>query len=361
MAVPIRGGFFDDSSSDDEDQQKNESSSENVTVKAEADADEEEFHDAYQEIQDDDAEEEDIEIVADDEDGSNEVDVPETAIVDEEEDEEGASDINEASNIEVQSFVEEGVQEGDEEAASFTTETVIMDDPSIDDGDSSAFVDRMELADAYDEGETTPGSFELESSEESAAPAGDLPAKVIDAATRKTLIKDLKYRPGEVDVMKPDIAALVVEKRLDRPQEGIPKNFIRTDLPKRRNLMKVLPKVLAGGVVVAAAVVANGKLEFLQQTRQESSESLLLDEVMSSLEAAASTEKADEYDSVSSESEVVEDDIKHVNEHTDSIGDLHPHSLKPGQPPNDQLDVTWLDKAITFVENKIKAALRMEM
>lgn len=45
---------------------------------------------------------------------------------------------------------------------------------------------------------------------------------------RQTLINDLAYLPGEVDEMEPEVARIVISKRLRRPPSGMPKAWSRS-------------------------------------------------------------------------------------------------------------------------------------
>jgi hypothetical protein len=128
------------------------------------------------------------------------------------------------------------------------------------DDDSAAFVDRMDLADAYDEGEpgigdvleqaacrgTSEAEVVIQTKEEEATPSsGDIPESVsradanplpsfIDSQTEKVLRKDLKFRRYEVKSMRPEIAVVVAQKRLRRPLEGMPRNWYKSDVSKRK-------------------------------------------------------------------------------------------------------------------------------
>ena len=326
-----------------------------------------------EEVDDYDAEiENSVDGIADDTESESRVDV-----------EEGKDD---EATIEVQPFMEE------QEESSFATANLV-DDPSIDD-DSSAFVDRMELADAYDEGETTPGSFEeeiesrtnveatadneepaladaseaesLEATDDSVASNGK-PA--ISVAMAKILREELKYSGKEVSAMKSEIATMVVEKRLHRPTEGMPPNWYRDGKPPapldvKRVLTRVVIPVAAGALAVRAATASGGfdfdVSEFFEKIPFRKNEPApveipVAEPVKETIPSELETFPVD------LEMEEADEDIKPVNEHTGALGDAHPHSVKPGQVPQDELDVTWLDKAITAVERRIKAFFRMEL
>jgi hypothetical protein len=260
---------------------------------------------------------------------------------------------------------------------SFSRET-----PTMDDGDTSAFVDRMELADAYDEGETTPGSFEVESAasdasstqtavaadtEAPSAPVNAALGKVpteIDQATKKVLILELKYRRAEVKNMRPDVAKIAVEKKLKRPIEGVPANWFVGGTPSRRgSLFKILPKVLVPVIVGAMAVATGTSFDF---STLGSSSAVPKSARLKPPPAAASSPGLTPVETVKEEEESsrqpllaskeTEPDVVPKEKHGNALDTVHAHSVKPGQrPAAKNLDVTLLDKGITAVENKVKA------
>ena len=301
----------------------------------------------------------------------------------------------------------EAVQQ-QQEASSYPAD-VVVDDPSIDD-DSSAFVDRMELADAYDEGETTPGETEADTTSKSSisvpvAEADDDNEEVIvleetkDAAKKsspvrlntqqappidkemmKLLVKQLNYRRREVNAMKHDIVAMVAAKRLHRPLEGIPSHWFRNDDASKpfkaaRNVItRFLIPISAGTLFLWASMAQRDSgIEFTgtEHFSQPSIPSVAEpDAKVPAYDAAESTAttgatafetQEEEDETAASPLATPKESVKHVNEHVGSLYDPHPHSVKPGQPPQDELDVTWLDKGITAVENRIKSFLRMEL
>ena len=163
------------------------------------------------------------------------------------------------ATVEVEAYTkddaDDDTKESEGDSSSFTAQAV-LDNPTIDDNDSSTYMDRMELADAYDEDvavDTDPGAAtepvkqvypESTTTATTTAAAANAPAvpTSIDAATRKTLIKDLKYRKKEVDAMKPEIAAIVADKRLSRPWEGMPANWYRNGKPSQKPPITVCSK-----------------------------------------------------------------------------------------------------------------------
>ena len=134
------------------------------------------------------------------------------------------------------------------------------------DDESSAFVDRMELADAYDDVDTTADQEDTSlaavtaataigaggSDPEDASEEASVEATEITDSMKKSLIKELKYKAREVKFMRPDIAVTILEKNLQRPPEGIPPSWYiegtKLDaLGLRENVIKVSVALVALG------------------------------------------------------------------------------------------------------------------
>jgi hypothetical protein len=286
---------------------------------------------------------------------------------------------------------------------------------AMDDGDSSAFVDRMELAD--DEGETTSGGFEAEnesvgSGTASVAPGGDYavqeeaqesassavpeqqassgaqeeaqestnstvaeqqasaapaPPTEISATTKDILMNELKYRLSEVEKMRPDVAKIVANKRLQRPTEGVPVNwFVAGKMPKRNGLLKILPKILVPVLVGALAVTTGIGFDLspnslLPAKKPQPPRPSLFVEYEISTPAEDAVEVDDDDTKATEEQESKPDDLP-ANEQVNAPSKVHAHSIKPGhRPAADVVDVTWLDKGITAIERTIKSFLGWEI
>jgi hypothetical protein len=284
-----------------------------------------------------------------------------------------------------------------------TPESSFSREAVMDDGDSSAFVDRMELADAYDEGETTSGGFEGENNgdgsgidsvapvgrsetqeeaqestssavpeqQDSAAPA---PPTEISAATKEILMNELKYRRSEVEKMRPDVAKIAADKRLQRPTEGVPVNwFVAGKVPRRKGQLNVLilVPVLVGTLVPvlfgAAAVLPGiyfglGPSYVFPAKKPQPPQPSLFAEYETSKSAEGAVEVDDNYTKATEEPDSEnEPDFLPVNEHVNAPSQVHAHSIKPGNLPADAMDVTWLDKGITAIERTIKDFLGWEI
>jgi hypothetical protein len=233
------------------------------------------------------------------------------------------------------------------EDSNVSKEDNVQDDPTLVEDDSSANIDPLDLADAYDE--------DVEAEPPVAPPTPSKPT-TIDAATRRKLIKDLKYNRREVKFMKPEIAFLVAEKQLPRPVEGIPPHWLVAQ-PKSG----IVRKVLALTLTAVAIVVATQKLDVQEFDLSE------IWRRPKAVSSSSSSSRSDPFDlfEVTEEMEgasSTEEEIKPVNEHVNSVGDVHPHSIKPGQHSvQDDLDTTWLDKLITSIERKVQAFFRMKL
>ena len=93
---------------------------------------------------------------------------------------------------------------------------------------------------------------------------------MITSAERSVLVNELGYSPEEVDVMRPDIAAQLVEKRTKRPfgTREMPEAWKRGGTPPGRNgsgvgglLSNNLVKLFLVGVAMIWGAVATGRLE----------------------------------------------------------------------------------------------------
>jgi hypothetical protein len=311
-------------------------------------------------------------------------------------------------------------QQEQQAASSFTTDAVLLEDPAIDDNDSSTYVDRMDLADAYDEdfvgldttdahtdgGDTTASTVfattestnanrtaatadvVVESVTAAAADSSSVTTMSIDDDTRKVLIQDLKYRKSEVDAMKPDIAAVVAAKKLYRPPEGMPANWhmntngTTTTRSQRDQIIQILPKIILPAIVgaiaitkgpdfVAAMTASSSKRSWARAAAKHNIPAAVgaIPMESSSSSLVSSTAATTQQPLLVGEPFVPQNNgqqpLLPVNEHTSALGEIHPHSVKPGKHPlpvdESDLDVTWLDKLITAVGRKIQAFLRLEI
>jgi hypothetical protein len=241
--------------------------------------------------------------------------------------------------------------------------------------ESSKYVDRMDFADAYDEDVAVDTDLEAkEQPDRSGIPV----ASVIDNETRQVLIKKLKYKAKEVDAMIPEIGFILVSKNLQRPFEGMPTNWCKPGYQpsSTRNIhpfVKALPKIVLPVIIGAIAVKAGTNKFFFSSSSSTSTPNYndSFSEVKSNDLASASVSDFPAYDDLTADLSSAAthreplvpqtEPLRPVNDHTNALRDKHPHSLKPGLPVEDELDVTWLDKLLTAVERKIKVFLQIKI
>jgi len=275
---------------------------------------------------------------------------------------------------------------------------------STDDENSSAFVDRMELADAYDlEDPGEENSVGADGAEAMAAVSAatavggggsDSGSQVADAEPTKDdeetqaevavaeeamipnevkdiLLNELDFKPSDLKVLRPEIAAMLVENRLQKPYEGMPPNwylpntYSQTTDKMRKNLVKAA--TTAVGVAAVALVAAKGKdmggIFDLDEIKE------LLQKIPAALAAIpASRESRQQNKAATKEvTSVPIMDPEEVEPQDDDEAEVedHPHSVKPGATEipayEKNLDKTALDKFITKIENAIKAFFRIKI
>ena len=342
---------------------------------------------------------------------------------------------------------EESWEEVDVETVEEQPSTTTTADLFVTDDDSSAFVDREELADAYDEGESVVGKIQTGNSEsddrvsiDDVPPPDDLslpihekhtikeelqlepetkddkpvdpvlpkveadpdlPPKdnaqetemeteketemeteietemeteadesidpentdaisfipsIIDQATEEILIQQCKYTKTEVSMMKPDIAAVVAQKRLQRPLEGMPPNWIREGFSTQTNnchretlirMAKRIPKAVFP--VTLAALAIYGGLDIRNIIMSSESQKQIIPEPIPIFNGEI------EQDMV-----VTQEEGDHLAE-SNHLTEVIVESLKPGSTPKAPKDESWMDMVITCVANCFHAFWKLEI
>ena len=200
------------------------------------------------------------------------------------------------------------------------------------------------------------------STEEGEAKDGIVVPSEITPEMKQILVHELKFRPEEVSVMRPDIAAVVVEKRLARPLEGMPENWFLAG--KRREFVQADLQKRIRRIVIPLSAVALA----LTMTRVgRSGSSPLIDwdpsVALSKLKRMLLGKKDTSFYEQERTSLPNEDEIIPANEHVNAIDEPHPHSIRPEEePPNEEeLDVSWLDKIWTKMSRMFRAFARAEI
>jgi hypothetical protein len=298
-------------------------------------------------------------------------------------------------------FLEDAFQEEafEEEEAGEGPLAPVYEERMATDDDSSAFVDPMELADAYDEGEITTagdehsvlvatggdsGSEQVEDEEgpgettpEEAAETSEVAARDEDATTeiteeQKAILMDfLKYRKEDIKVMRPEIALLVLANGLRRPIEGMPANwYVEGASPEsqvRVKAVKVALTTVALGVV--AAIGIQGDMDLSQLTDRVSAMVGKIPAALAAIPAAFSSKSSAKKTAAPAAAKSsalvvlptlpVADEVPELEEDKPEYDDGKPHSIKPSADHSrlkkEGTDMTWLDKGITKFENFFKA------
>jgi hypothetical protein len=281
----------------------------------------------------------------------------------------------------------------DEEPVIFTTQVLEERLSTTDDEYSSAFVDRMELADAYDEGETTTagdGSAALAAAttavggadEDAAQEEVEVEITEITDEMKSILQRELKYTPRDVKVLRADIASVVVAKRLRRPIEGMPPNwYVEGAKPSNGGLRQHVIKVSLTLAAVGTVVLLGLKGEDMGLDLDDVQDALkkfpaMLATMPAALQSATGRVKRSTVAALPAAASAVEEPPAAAAEQGETAAaeqgetdekseEDHPHSVKPGatHAPSyeEDLDKSILDKVITSIENVIKAFFRLKI
>ena len=269
-------------------------------------------------------------------------------------------------------------------------EQLLVDDPTIDD-DSSANVDRMEYADAYDEEEEERSSVDYSTPKytyrslaaDTTAPApvptsqssstklerageqidentdDDNPkiklSSMVTDEMKKVMTRDLKYTSRDLELIRPEIASIVVAKNVRRPSEGLPPNWYKEESVVSRSVSKanIISRRVVGSLIVGAVAIAGGskisEMDFsaLANTRLSIS--------WGKSKQVDPSPRRQEYPFQSSSSGIDGAGSELAVQQEELEGEVPDHSVRPGQAPAiEPVDELWLDKVITAVLSALK-------
>lgn len=434
--IVVRGGSDDQGYDEDEDEEDSPYDKKHNVETAtdqhgETEEDDEGEH-VYDELEDQEEEEEEPSMVEEEE-----VDVEleedyvqiehEELFEDDEEEEEGSDTVTYEESVVVIEEEEIEIEGGKEDESPEEETSVRLPTAQVleratagtntDDENSSAFVDRMELADAYDleddaaadaadasavggdnashvgasaatavgAGGSDPdtASHADEEAEGATLRAGEMFDLQITDEMRTVLLKELRFTPRDLKVLRPEIAAMLVAQKLQKPREGMPPNWylpsdaVPSSSNKSGKLRSLLVKTSLTVVAVGTAALVASKghemidLDDIQETFQKIPAALAaIPAAFGSMkEKAVPSPPPPPSQSARSTRDVLEDSGSvesappgDSEEEYDLDG--HPHSVKPGAavPAYEKdLDKTVLDKIITKIENAIKAFFRIKI
>mmetsp|Transcript_5125 Transcript_5125/g.10847 ORF Transcript_5125/g.10847 Transcript_5125/m.10847 type:complete len:398 (-) Transcript_5125:147-1340(-) len=289
-------------------------------------------------------------------------------------------------------LVNESATSSAEDAAVDVAEELLVDDPTIDE-DSSANVDRMEYADAYDDeeeeqnvvdyGASAPSSEEVVT-DAATTDGGEveefsdtLPtialASEITEEMKTIMLKELKYRASDLKVIRPEIASIIVAKMVERPAEGLPAHWYKERAATTAAASssgkegRTARKILISAVATTLAIGLGSKVDF----------SSTIGGGLSMLKPSPSAPKPSmqenpyqayhaDIEEIKKESQSVYAAIEEAKKEPETtpvsttpepvVDPMHDHSVRPGEKyPAEPIDETWLDKGITAVERRLKS------
>ena len=236
------------------------------------------------------------------------------------------------------------------------------------DDDSTAFVDRMDLADAYDYSVDGIGLGDeiSKSDSEDMTPTSSPKCSTNDdnqvvfqlflpEKMRIILIKNLGYSDDEVNNMRPDVAKVLASKMIKRPKSGIPKTFFvkgkaiknSTTAKGRRLRNKIVRRVVIPGLVVGMALCSStiiGSISSIKQDKISFPTPAFIPNVNSTLVADEDLNRTE---------------IEHQSSHEQPLQTKEAEKIEKFEKG---LDKTWLDKTITatleIIDNIFRFPLR---
>lgn len=309
-----------------------------------------------------------IEVAVDAEEEGEEEDV---VVVDEEEvvfptDEIPSDDVRSFHTTDGELADDEGVYtDGQNESPITAVETIGATEGPADGGDDD------------DEEEIDPDEQESAFAEATAVRAG-ASVTTIDEDLKTILITDLHYTEEDVANMRPELAQEVVDNKLARPTEGMPRNwYIDPELAVKQESILAKKK----GIIVTVAMVGTVALsvgvlkenDSIGDTVEEIVDALK--EIPKAIVALVIAAKSKVTGGVSTKKKplpvatppvaVEEPEEEEVDDDEPETKDTNVHSIKPGTTPKEvpdpNLDTTWLDKLITKIGNGFKSFLNMKI
>ena len=200
---------------------------------------------------------------------------------------------------------------------------------------------------------------------------------VIEEELKSILINDLNYTEEDVANMRPELAQEVVDNKLARPIEGMPRNwYIDPDLAVKQDSMLAKKKGLIVTVAMVGAVALSVGVLKENDTIGDTVEEIVdaLKEIPKAIVALVVAAKSKVTGGVSTKKKSLPAatppppvDEPEEEEEADELEtkDTNVHSLKPGTTPKEvpdpNLDTTWLDKLITKIGSGFKSFLNMKI
>ena len=235
---------------------------------------------------------------------------------------------------------------------------------------------------------------------------------IIDAELKSILMNELRYTKHDVRKMRPDIAPMVVDHKLVRPYEGMPKNWYLDhhsyDNDKKwnhrramlvrtiavgcllsvsyheittptgwieelwENITHTVPKSISAFFVGSFQAITNHKSTTTNKTPKPKTTTKIPGKVASSsssvghetvVDATADDEDANNNDDLPTQNDNIDDDDDDERTTTNNNNNKA-YSIKPGTKEftnYNTVDVTWLDKFLTAIENSVKGFFNIKI
>ena len=238
---------------------------------------------------------------------------------------------------------------------------------------------------------------------------------IIDPGLKSILMNELRYTKHDVRRMRPDIAQSVVDHKLVRPYEGMPKNWYLDhhsyDNDKKwnhrramlvrtiavgcllsvsyheittptgwieelwENITHTVPKSISAFFVGSFQAITNHKSTTTNKTPKPKTTTKIPGKVASSsssvghetvVDATADDEDANNNDDLPTQNDNIDDDDddERTTTNNNNNNNNKAYSIKPGTKEftnYNTVDVTWLDKFLTAIENSVKGFFNIKI
>jgi len=240
-------------------------------------------------------------------------------------------------------------------------------------------VDKMDFADAYDDGDasTAPEEISTQSQsipdmEEPSPPKSEIPISsttekplqpdippilpsagiqfMITSRMRNILIQNLGYSNDDVDQLRPEMASAIIKKMIQRPSNGIPPAWCQPPSPSNKitGLIKTIltptlkigiPAILAIGlrstVITSSNTPSTSKIG-TPKTNRKNIASITTSDTSNEFQTSPPSSSTESISSL-------------TNDSKDPTAPMESNSPKKPKQTN-TMDQTWLDKSISFLE-----------
>lgn len=198
---------------------------------------------------------------------------------------------------------------------------------------------------------------------------------IIDEELKKVLITELRYTEEDVANMRPEIAQEVVDNKLAKPTEGMPKNWYSNPelANKEESLLAKKKGLIASVAIIGAVALSVGVLkenDSIGDTVEEIVDALK--SIPKAIVAFVVAAKKNVTGGIPKKKEaapvpaatITEPEEEKI-EDAPEPKDVSVHSIKPGtaasEVPDPDVDTTWLDKTLTRIGGVFKSFMNAKI